>query len=83
MCGIAGIFDFRRNCSTDELLSHAAAMSSTLHHRGPDDNGVWAASDSGIAFGFRRLSIVDLSEAGHQPMASASGRYTVIFNGEI
>jgi asparagine synthase (glutamine-hydrolysing) len=83
MCGIAGIFDSRRNCSTDELRSHVAAMANTLRHRGPDDDGVWVAADGGIAFGFRRLSIVDVSVAGHQPMASASRRYTVIFNGEI
>ena len=58
-------------------------MSATLAHRGPDDEGVWMDPAAGIAMGHRRLSIVDLSPAGHQPMVSASGRYVIIFNGEI
>jgi asparagine synthase (glutamine-hydrolysing) len=58
-------------------------MANTLHHRGPDDGGSWADDKSGIAFGFRRLSIVDLSPAGHQPMDSHSERYVLVFNGEI
>jgi asparagine synthase (glutamine-hydrolysing) len=58
-------------------------MAATLTHRGPDDDGAWAEETSGVALGFRRLSIIDLSPLGHQPMSSASGRYTVVFNGEI
>ncbi len=58
-------------------------MASTLRHRGPDDGGVWVDSDTGVALAHRRLSILDLSPAGHQPMVSASGRYVVAFNGEI
>jgi asparagine synthase (glutamine-hydrolysing) len=58
-------------------------MSRALAHRGPDDEGVWVDADAGIGFGHRRLSIVDLSPAGHQPMISASGRYVITFNGEI
>ncbi len=54
-----------------------------ISHRGPDDEGVWADAQAGIALGFRRLSIVDLSPAGHQPMASSSGRFVMAFNGEI
>ncbi|HEX8135983.1 MAG TPA: asparagine synthase (glutamine-hydrolyzing) [Pyrinomonadaceae bacterium] len=58
-------------------------MSDTLLHRGPDDEGSFVDADSGIALGFRRLSIIDLTPEGHQPMASADGRYVLIFNGEI
>jgi asparagine synthase (glutamine-hydrolysing) len=58
-------------------------MAEQLEHRGPDDTGSWADQASSVAFGFRRLSIIDLSEQGHQPMSSASGRFTVVFNGEV
>jgi asparagine synthase (glutamine-hydrolysing) len=58
-------------------------MTDALAHRGPDDAGAWADEDAGIVFGHRRLSILDLSPAGHQPMASVSGRYVIVFNGEI
>ena len=58
-------------------------MADTLIHRGPDDGGVWCDSEQRIGFGHRRLAIVDLSPAGHQPMDSASGRYVIAFNGEI
>jgi asparagine synthase (glutamine-hydrolysing) len=58
-------------------------MVNTLHHRGPDDVGTWADAEAGIALGHRRLSIVDLSPEGHQPMRSVCGRYVISFNGEI
>jgi asparagine synthase (glutamine-hydrolysing) len=58
-------------------------MADRLVHRGPDDSGVCVDSESGVALGFRRLSIIDLSPAGHQPMQSASGRYVIVFNGEV
>lgn len=58
-------------------------MARTLAHRGPDDEGVWTQGDAGIALGHRRLSILDLSREGHQPMASASGRFVLTFNGEV
>ncbi|HEX8775523.1 MAG TPA: asparagine synthase (glutamine-hydrolyzing) [Pyrinomonadaceae bacterium] len=58
-------------------------MSDTLLHRGPDDEGSWLDEAAGVALGFRRLSIIDLSPEGHQPMTSADGRYVAIFNGEI
>jgi asparagine synthase (glutamine-hydrolysing) len=58
-------------------------MASRLVHRGPDDAGLWHDPDAGIALGFRRLSIIDTSAAGHQPMQSASGRFTMVFNGEL
>jgi asparagine synthase (glutamine-hydrolysing) len=61
----------------------AYQMSEAVQHRGPDDHGVWTDAEAGVALGFRRLSIIDLSPAGHQPMVSASGRFVVVFNGEI
>jgi asparagine synthase (glutamine-hydrolysing) len=69
--------------SEEELKSRAAAMAETLRHRGPNDSGAWADPAVGLGLGFRRLSILDLSPAGHQPMVSASGRYVLVFNGEI
>lgn len=78
MCGITGIF----NDSTD-LQTRVTAMSAALRHRGPDDSGVWTDAAAGVALGFRRLAILDLSPGGHQPMTSASGRFTIVFNGEI
>jgi asparagine synthase (glutamine-hydrolysing) len=67
-----------------ETLEHLVrGMSASLTHRGPDDEGTWIEPTAGLAFGFRRLAIIDLSANGHQPMQSASGRYTLVFNGEI
>jgi asparagine synthase (glutamine-hydrolysing) len=58
-------------------------MADTLVHRGPDDAGTWVNARDGVALGFRRLAIIDLTPAGHQPMVSASGRYVIVFNGEV
>jgi asparagine synthase (glutamine-hydrolysing) len=82
MCGLAGVF-VRRNWSSDQLRGIAARMSGAIIHRGPDDSGIWVDASEGVALGFRRLSIVDLSVQGHQPMPSPSGRFTLIFNGEV
>jgi asparagine synthase (glutamine-hydrolysing) len=82
MCGIAGIWwpEGRGQADAEAVVS---AMASTLHHRGPDARGVWADATAGIALGHARLSILDLSPAGAQPMASPSGRHVIVFNGEI
>jgi asparagine synthase (glutamine-hydrolysing) len=82
MCGLAGVFA-RRNWNCDELQNIASRMSAAIVHRGPDDGGTWVDAAARVAFGFRRLAIVDLSVHGHQPMRSANGRYMIIFNGEV
>jgi asparagine synthase (glutamine-hydrolysing) len=82
MCGISGAF-FREEGSRESLLETAISMSGCVVHRGPDDAGEFADARSGLAFGFRRLAIIDLTPAGHQPMESASGRYVVMLNGEV
>jgi asparagine synthase (glutamine-hydrolysing) len=83
MCGITGCYDLARQASNDELTAAAAAMSETLTHRGPDDSGVWTHAQTGVGLGHRRLSIIDLSAAGRQPMVSPCGRFVLVFNGEI
>ncbi len=83
MCGIAGIFDPAVATSGDELGDAVARMTDALAHRGPDDWGQWADASAGIALGHRRLAVLDLSQAGHQPMLSAGGRYVLTYNGEI
>ncbi len=81
MCGIAGFLDpaARISCPEDTLRS----MTGRLVHRGPDADGHWWDAGCGVALGHRRLAIVDLSAEGSQPMSSASGRYIIVFNGEI
>src|SRR3954451_18554729 len=83
MCGLAGFVDRSFQNKTDDLITITAAMTSALAHRGPDDSGVWVDAQTGIALGHRRLSILDLSPEGHQPMHSADGRLVMVFNGEI
>lgn len=82
MCGIAGFLE-RSSRGLLERKAVANAMANRLHHRGPDDGGVWVDQVGGIAFAHRRLSVLDLSPAGHQPMHSGSGRWTIVFNGEV
>jgi len=78
MCGIAGLV------SAEAVDDRAVArLIRPIAHRGPDDEGIWVDSDAGVALGHRRLAIVDLSPAGHQPMLSADGRFVLTFNGEI
>ena len=77
MCGLAG-------CFIDEgRPAEAGRMIAPLVHRGPDDAGTWVSEDGRVALGHRRLSILDLSPEGHQPMRSPSGRYVIAFNGEV
>ncbi|SBT09346.1 Asparagine synthetase [Candidatus Propionivibrio aalborgensis] len=83
MCGIAGLFPSDRPGCVESLARHARAMADAIVHRGPDDSGIWEDALSGIALAHRRLSILDLSSAGHQPMHSSGGRYVLVFNGEI
>ena len=83
MCGIAGFFDPRRRSDPRVYEEVVGAMADRLGHRGPDDRGVWCDGEAGVALGFRRLSILDLSSAGHQPMLSAAGDLVMVFNGEI
>jgi asparagine synthase (glutamine-hydrolysing) len=78
MCGIAGIFSADR---VDPTL--LVRMAGAIAHRGPDDQGIWTDEEAGIGFAHRRLSIVDLSPQGHQPMHSADGRFVICYNGEI
>ena len=73
MCGFAG-FLVADASSLGSLEAVATQMAKTIEHRGPDDSGAWADPQAGIALGFCRLSIIDLSPAGHQPMASSAGR---------
>jgi asparagine synthase (glutamine-hydrolysing) len=82
MCGIAGLMRIG-GLSSSRDLELLDRMTSRLRHRGPDGMGTWSDSEAGIALGHRRLAVLDLSPAGHQPMVSASGRFVIIFNGEI
>jgi asparagine synthase (glutamine-hydrolysing) len=83
MCGFAGWFDSSRSTPRDRLRSVVALMNDTLRHRGPDSSGDWVAAELSLAIGHRRLAILDLTPAGHQPMLTPDGRFVLSFNGEI
>ena len=83
MCGLAGFIDLSSERADENLRAIAGRMADTLQHRGPDDAGVWSDAKAGIAMGNRRLSIIDLSRGGHQPMATPDGRYVITYNGEV
>ncbi len=83
MCGIVGVLDAGRSRSAEGLAGTVAVMTASVRHRGPDDEGTWLDAEAGIGLGHRRLSIVDLSQCGHQPMESPSGRWITTYNGEI
>ncbi len=83
MCGLTGFVEYGRALRADAYAPTCGAMADALAHRGPDDQGVWVDAASGVALGHRRLSILDLSPLGHQPMTSESGRYVIAYNGEI
>jgi asparagine synthase (glutamine-hydrolysing) len=80
MCGVAGALG---PASADALQAPVRAMANAIAHRGPDDEGFWFAPDGQLGLAHRRLSIIDLSPLGHQPMQSASGNLVTVFNGEI
>lgn len=81
MCGICGLWSYDKQHPVAESLLRR--MNDEMAHRGPDDSGYWCDPAAGIGFGHRRLSIIDLSAAGHQPMFSADDRFVITFNGEI
>ncbi|MDF2713173.1 MAG: asparagine synthase [Paenibacillus sp.] len=83
MCGITGFFDKMRSSPKERMEATIIAMTDRIVHRGPDSNGFWVDPEHGVALGHRRLSIVDLSQEGHQPMMSHGGRYMIVFNGEV
>jgi asparagine synthase (glutamine-hydrolysing) len=83
MCGLAGFLKSTPSWGEAQLGNTARAMSDAIVHRGPDDSGVWADERHGYAVAHRRLSIIDLSAAGHQPMHARSGRYVLAYNGEV
>jgi len=83
MCGLAGMLLPAPATGQAALEQQARRMGDAMVHRGPDDSGVWADASAGIALSHRRLSILDLSPLGHQPMTSADGRYVLAYNGEV
>lgn len=82
MCGVAGYVSRDPDC-VERLRQQIPAAIKALHHRGPDDQGSWFSPDSRTGLGHARLSILDLSTHGHQPMVSANGRLVMVFNGEV
>ena len=83
MCGFVGFLGRGRQFNKGDSKAVLKCMADTIINRGPDDDGYWLDHEKGIGLGHRRLSIVDLSSAGHQPMHSASDRYVIAFNGEL
>lgn len=83
MCGIAGIIDWGRVLGRDAIEQTVRAMRDSMVHRGPDDAGVWISESGTCALAHRRLSIIDLSADGRQPMANEDSSTWVTFNGEI
>ena len=83
MCGITGFWSFGSQLAGLSFDRIAQEMADQLTSRGPDSSGVWWEKENHLAFGHRRLAIVDLTETGHQPMTSASGRFVITYNGEV
>lgn len=83
MCGIAGYLNFQNARAPDAIQTTITRMNQAIAHRGPDDRGQWADPENFCHLGHTRLSVLDLSPAGHQPMASQDGRYVISYNGEI
>ncbi len=83
MCGVTGLWSLAADHVDGALRDVVARMTDTLVHRGPDSSGIWIDAQAGVALGHRRLAIIDLSEAGHQPMVSPDGRFVISYNGEV
>ncbi|HKZ09595.1 MAG TPA: asparagine synthase (glutamine-hydrolyzing) [Rhodanobacteraceae bacterium] len=83
MCGIAGFWDSTHHFRADDAGAVLRRMTDAIRHRGPDDEGFFQDAAAGIALGHRRLSVIDLSPEGHQPMVSSSGRFVIVYNGEV
>ena len=83
MCGLAGFIDTSGERDNQLLVAIVSQMAGTLRHRGPDDEATWTDAQVGIALGFRRLAVLDLTESGRQPMHSHCRRFVIVFNGEI
>ena len=83
MCGLAGFIDTSGERNDQELTALVSRMAETMRHRGPDDEATWSDAQAGIALGFRRLAILDLTECGRQPMHSRCERFVIVFNGEV
>jgi asparagine synthase (glutamine-hydrolysing) len=84
MCGIAGVWQIGADGNgSGQLAAVVSRMTSAIAHRGPDGDGQWCDEAARICLGHRRLAVIDLAETGRQPMVSASGRYVIVFNGEI
>jgi asparagine synthase (glutamine-hydrolysing) len=83
VCGIAGYFTVNNERNNGEMTAIANGMANAIEHRGPDSSGVWVSEQVGLALAHRRLSIIDLSTNGNQPMCSQNGQYVIVFNGEI
>ena len=83
MCGFTGFLGGNLFADNDRVKATITAMANAIIHRGPDSSGIWQDNEHKVAIAHRRLSVLDLSEAGHQPMPSRSGRYTIVFNGEV
>ncbi len=83
MCGFIGFLDRQGGKTQAELVHTIEQMTAMISHRGPDSKGVWCDENIGLAIGHQRLSIIDLTDAGHQPMISASERFVIAYNGEI
>ena len=83
MCGLVGLLDYRRRFAAGHGGTIVRDMAAAMHYRGPDMDGYWSSADDLCHLGHKRLSIIDLSPAGRQPMADDSGRYQIVFNGEI
>jgi len=81
MCGLIGIYNYSKSQDVDEKL--LIKMRDTMLHRGPDDTGIYVSPDKNLGLGHTRLSIIDLSKAGHQPMSDEGGRFWIVYNGEV